>query len=105
MKAAIHARVSTLDPEPENQLHEVRRYVEARGWSGVEYADRGVRGSKDKRPALDALRTDAKRRRFDGLVYWRLDRLGRNLRYLVTLLEELHQVGVAFGTIEERPAA
>ena len=46
MKAAIYARVSTFDQEPENQLQELRRYVEARGWSAVEYVDRGVSGSK-----------------------------------------------------------
>ncbi len=39
-RAAIYARVSTFDQEPENQLAELRRYVEARGWSAVEYVDR-----------------------------------------------------------------
>ncbi len=63
MRAAIYARVSTLDQEPENQLIELRRYVEARGWTAVEYVDKGVSGSKDRRPALDALIKDAKRRK------------------------------------------
>ena len=53
MKAAIYARVSTIDQEPENQLQELRRYIEARGWTAVEYVDRGVSGAKDRRPALD----------------------------------------------------
>src|SRR5438093_36748 len=35
MKAAIYARVSTLDQEPENQLQELRRYIAARGWPGT----------------------------------------------------------------------
>jgi len=69
-----------MDQEPENQLAELRRYVAAQGWTAVEYVDRGVSGAKDKRPALDELVRDAKRRRFDVLVCWRLDRLGRNLR-------------------------
>jgi DNA invertase Pin-like site-specific DNA recombinase len=60
-----------------------------------------VSGAKDKRPALDALLKDAKRRRFDVLVCWRLDRLGRNLRHLVTLLEDLQTVGVAFVSLGE----
>jgi hypothetical protein len=42
MKAANYARVSILDQEPENQLLELRRYVEARGWTGHEDLDRGV---------------------------------------------------------------
>jgi putative DNA-invertase from lambdoid prophage Rac len=101
VRAAIYARVSTFDQEPENQLRELRHYVEARGWTGTEFVDRGVSGTKDKRPALDALVRDAKRRRFDVLVVWRLDRLGRNLRHLVTLLEELQSIGVVFVSLGE----
>jgi DNA invertase Pin-like site-specific DNA recombinase len=101
VRAAIYARVSTLDQEPENQLVELRRYVAARGWTGVEYVDRGVSGAKDRRPALDQLLADAKRRRFDVLVCWRLDRLGRNLRHLILLLDELHAIGVAFISLAE----
>jgi DNA invertase Pin-like site-specific DNA recombinase len=101
MRAALYARVSTTDQTAENQLLELRRYVEARGWTAIEFVDRGVSGAKDKRPALDALVKDAKRRRFDVLVCWRLDRLGRNLRHLVTLLEDLHAVGVAFVSLGE----
>ena len=100
-KAAIYARVSTLDQEPENQLAELRQYVTARSWTAVEYVDKGVSGAKDRRPALDALVQDAKRRRFDVLVYWRLDRLGRSLRHLVTLLEELQALGVSFVSLGE----
>src|SRR6185295_10570273 len=52
-------------------------------------------------PALDALLKDARRRRFDVLVCWRLDRLGRNLRHLVTLIEELQALGIAFVSLGE----
>src|SRR4051812_45902164 len=101
MKAAIYARVSTVDQEPENQLQELRRYVEAGGWAAVEYIDRGVSGAKDRRPGLDDLVRDAKRRRFDVVVCWRLDRLGRSLKHLITLLEELQSLGVAFVSLAE----
>jgi DNA invertase Pin-like site-specific DNA recombinase len=101
MTAAIYARVSTLDQEPENQLQELRRYVDARGWTAVEYVDRGVSGAKDRRPALDQLVADAKRRRFDVVVCWRLDRLGRSLKHLITLLEDLQALGVAFVSLAE----
>ena len=100
-RAGIYARVSTLDQEPENQLQELRRYVQARGWTAVEYVDRGVSGVKDRRPALDALVQDARRRRFDVLVCWRLDRLGRNLKHLITLLEDLQALGIAFVSLAE----
>src|SRR5450759_2529078 len=101
MKAAIYARVSTFDQEPENQLAEVRRYCEARGWTAVEYTDKGVSGAKDRRPALDQGISDARRRRFDVVVCWRLDRLGRNLKHLIALLEDLQVLGVAFVSLAE----
>jgi DNA invertase Pin-like site-specific DNA recombinase len=102
MRAALYARVSTADQTCENQLLELRRYGEARGWQVYrEYVDQGVSGAKDRRPALDELIADARRRRFDVIVCWRLDRLGRSLRHLVTLLEELHAVGVGFISLGE----
>jgi DNA invertase Pin-like site-specific DNA recombinase len=101
VRAAIYARVSTFDQEPENQLAEIRRYINARGWTAVEYIDRGVSGAKDRRPDLDRLLADARRRRFDVLVVWRLDRLGRNLRHLIVLLEELQALGIAFVSLNE----
>src|SRR5207249_7890479 len=101
MKAALYVRVSTLDQNTENQAIELRRYIESRGWTAVEYRDHGVSGAKDRRPALDQLVTDAKRRRFDVLVVWRLDRLGRNLRHLVTVVEDLTAMGIAFVSLGE----
>src|SRR5213592_453249 len=102
MRDALYARISTLDQEPENQLQALRRYVAARGWArGLAYVDRGVSGAKDKRPALDTLLGDARRRRFDVLVCWRLDRLGRNLRHLILLLDELQALGIGFITLGE----
>ena len=101
MRAAIYARVSTFDQEPENQLTELRRYVQARGWDATEYVDRGISGAKDHRPALDRLVADARRRRFDVVVVWRLDRLGRSLRHLITLLDDFQALGVAFVSLGE----
>ena len=102
MRCALYVRVSTLDQHPENQLAEIRRYVQARGWATpVEYIDHGVSGAKERRPALDRLIADATRRRLDVVVCWRLDRLGRNLKHLVLLLEEFHSLGVAFVSLTE----
>ncbi|CEF49022.1 unnamed protein product [uncultured bacterium] len=101
MRCAVYARVSTNDQTCENQLQELRRYVAARGWTAVEYVDAGVSGSKERRPALDQLLADGRRRRFDVLVCWRLDRLGRNLKHLVTLLDEMQALGIAFVSLNE----
>ena len=101
MRAAIYARVSTLDQNPENQLTELRGYADARRWTISTYTDHGVSGSKDRRPELDRLLSDARRRRFDVLLVWRLDRLGRNLRHLIVTLEELSALGIAFVSLNE----
>jgi hypothetical protein len=71
MRAALYARVSTTDQTCENQLIELRRYVDARGWLLNDphvYIGAGVSGSRDRRPALDRMIADARRRRFDVLV-------------------------------------
>ncbi len=100
-RAAVYVRVSTHDQEVENQLGELRKYVEVRGWEAREYVDEGVSGAVEQRPALDKLLRDAKRRRFDVLVCWRLDRLGRSLKHLITLLDDLQALGVAFVSLAE----
>jgi len=101
MRCAIYALVSTLDQEAENQSAEIRHYVIARDWTATECVDRGVSGAKDRRPALGRLLIDARRHRFDVLAVWRLDRLGSNLRHLITLLEELQALGIAFVSLNE----
>jgi len=101
LKFALYARTSTTDQNTENQLLELRRYVAARGWTGVEYVDHGVSGAKDRRPALDQLVADVRRHKVQGVVCWRLDRLGRNLRHLVLLLDDWQARGVTFVTLGE----
>src|SRR5262245_25454642 len=95
-RAAIYARVSTTDQTTENQLLELRRYIEARGWTASEYVEEAVSGAKERRPALDRLMADARRRRVDVLVVWRLDRLGRSLKHLILTLDDLAALGIAF---------
>ena len=101
MRAAIYLRVSTTDQHVENQRADLVEYCERRGWTIREYTDVGVSGAKDRRPALDELLKAARRRRFDVLVCWRLDRLGRNLRHLILLIDELQALGIAFVTLGE----
>jgi DNA invertase Pin-like site-specific DNA recombinase len=80
----------------------LRKFCLARGWHvRREFVDQGVSGSKDRRPALDQLAAEARRRRFDVLVCWRLDRLGRNLRHLILMLDELQALGVGFVSLSE----
>lgn len=98
MKIALYTRVSTTGKgqDPQVQARELREYAARRGWQIIqEYTDNGVSGAKESRPALDRLMQDARRRKFDGVLCWKLDRIGRSLKHLVNLLAELEAVGVA----------
>lgn len=99
MRVALYARVSTIDKgqDPELQLRELREYAGRRELEIVsEYVDRGISGSRESRPALDRLLADARRRKFDALLVWKIDRLGRSLKHLVVTLADLSAVGVSF---------
>ena len=101
MRVALYVRVSTVDQHTENQQEELQHYAQARGWSATVYTDKGVSGTKDRRPGLDDLLRAARQRRVDVVVVWRLDRLGRSLRHLIWLLDELGALGVAFVSLGE----
>ena len=95
-RAAIYVRVSTDKQTVENQVRELRQIAERRGWEVVEqYSDAGISGSKgrDKRPGLDAMLKDAQRRRFDVVMAWAIDRLGRSLIDLLGTIEALQACG------------
>ena len=101
-RAAIYARVSTNDQDPEAQLQDLRRYADRRGWTVVdEYVDQGISGTKEKRQALDRLMADARRKHFDIVVVWRFDRFARSTKHLVTALEEFRYLGITFVSHQE----
>ena len=103
-KVAIYARVSTVNhgQDASLQTRELRQFAEARGWTvASEYIDAGVSGAKDSRPELNRLMTDAKRRRFDVVLVWKLDRFGRSLRHLVNALAEFESLGIAFVSLSD----
>lgn len=96
-RAAIYLRVSTDFQTTENQRRELAAVAAHRDWEVVGiYEDAGISGAKgrDKRPEFDRLCRDATRRRFDVVMSWSVDRLGRSLQDLVGFLAELHSVGV-----------
>jgi DNA invertase Pin-like site-specific DNA recombinase len=102
-RVALYARVSTLNGQnPEMQLAELREYAGRRGWTITsEYVDLGVSGSKESRPELNRMIKDAHLRRFDAVVVWKLDRLGRSLKHLVTTIEDLAAYGVTFVSLRD----
>jgi DNA invertase Pin-like site-specific DNA recombinase len=102
-RVALYARVSTSNgqQDPEMQLRELREYAERRAWQIADIYTDTVTGSKDSRPALNRLMNDAKQRRIDAVLVWKLDRFGRSLRHLVNALAELEALGVAFVSLRD----
>ena len=96
-RAAIYVRVSTDRQTVENQLRELRQIAERRGWEIVKvYDDAGISGTKGRndRPGLDEMLKDAQRRRFDVVMAWAIDRLGRSLIDLLGTIQQLESCGV-----------
>jgi len=99
---AIDARVSTTEQSTEPQLLDLRRYADQRCWDVYQiYDDQGVSGTRDSRPALDALMNDARKRRFDVILVWRFDRFSRSTKHLVLALEEFKNLGIDFVSYQE----
>jgi DNA invertase Pin-like site-specific DNA recombinase len=95
--AAIYVRVSTPDQHVESQLHDLRELAAQRGFEIVhEYEDRGVCGKKARRPGLDALMADARRKRFSVVLVAAFDRIARSTRNFLQVIDELDSMGIEF---------
>jgi DNA invertase Pin-like site-specific DNA recombinase len=97
VRAAIYLRVSRDDQTTENQRLVLERVAEHRGWTIVQtYEDQGISGAKgrDQRPAIDAMLKDAVRRRFDILMVWSIDRLGRSVLHVANALAKFDAAGI-----------
>jgi DNA invertase Pin-like site-specific DNA recombinase len=96
-RAALYVRVSTDAQTVENQIRELRQVAGRRGWDVVEvYSDAGISGAKGRngRPGLDSMLKDASRRKFDIVMAWAIDRLGRSLIDLLDTIQHLEACGV-----------
>jgi DNA invertase Pin-like site-specific DNA recombinase len=94
-RVALYARVSTDKQTCENQLNELRSIAERMQYIIVdEFIDEGISGATSSRPALDALMKSATQRRFDMVMCWSIDRLGRSLQNLIEILNELQSLKV-----------
>jgi len=79
---AIYARVSTDKQKVDMQIRELREFVNRSGWKiSNEYTDQGYTGANIKRPAFAEMMYEARKRKFDVLLVWKLDRLSRSLLY------------------------
>jgi len=95
MKVAIYCRVSTKDQTTNNQEIILKDYCNKNGYEIYEiYKDEGVSGSKTSRAGLDRMLQDMRHKKFDTIIVWKLDRLGRSTQHLLQILEELKNKNV-----------
>jgi len=100
-RAAIYVRVSTAEQETDLQETELREYCDNRGWSCTIYRDKGQSGAKNDRPALNAPLGDMRKRKFDVVVVWALDRLARSLKQLLSIAEECQSLSVDLVSLKQ----
>lgn len=94
-RAAVYLRVSTGEQSTDRQRAELAEVAQHRGWVVQVFEDAGISGAKgrDKRPALDAMLREVTRGKVDVVAAWSVDRLGRSLQDLLSMLQELHSAG------------
>src|SRR5246500_131581 len=100
-RAVLYTRISTGDQHAETQLLDLRQMAKQRGYEvGHEYTDT-ISGSKSKRPGLDRLLADARRHRFDVVLVAAFDRVARNVRHFLEVLDELSHLNIEFVSLRE----
>jgi len=103
IKAGIYYRVSTADKQDIGmQQNAIRDYVNREGIETYkEYSDVGVSGKKESRPEFDKLLYDMRDRKFDCIIVYKLDRIGRSISHLLKLFEEFSKRDIKFISITQ----
>ena len=96
LDVAIYVRVSTSSQTTENQLIELAEVCERNKWHITNVYNETISGTKgvDERDELNRMMQDASRKKFDKIVVWSVDRLGRSMKHLVNVLSQMKDVGV-----------
>jgi DNA invertase Pin-like site-specific DNA recombinase len=89
-----YARISTIDQNPALQLDALERA----GCKRV-FKDEGISGATAKRPGL--VRCLKSLQEGDRLTVWKLDRLARSLRDVVSIIEDFNKRGIQFRSLTE----
>lgn len=102
MIAALYLRVSTLDQTTDNQELELVEYCERNNIQISKiYKDAGVSGSKTSRPELNNMLTDMRLGKFDAIIVWKFDRLGRSTKHLTDIISELDKKNIRLIAISQ----
>ena len=97
-KAVIYARYSSHNQREaslEQQIAECKKYAEKNGYTVSDiYQDAAVSGRTDDRPAFKRLMKDAEKEKFDYIIAWKSNRIGRNMTQTMTNMAKLAEYGV-----------
>jgi DNA invertase Pin-like site-specific DNA recombinase len=100
-RAVLYARISTGEQHAETQLYDLRELAKQRRFEIIhEYTDT-ISGAKSKRPGLDQLQADARRNRFDVVIVAAFDRVARNVRHFLEVLDELSHLNIESVSLRE----
>ncbi len=100
-RIALYVRVSTSDQSTELQIRELSQFIQARGWDSFKVYEDKATGTNGNRPLLKQLLVDARERKFDVVVIWKLDRLFRSLKDLISTLQEFTDLGIDFISLKD----
>lgn len=102
MRVCIYARVSTKqDQSTQMQLTELNKFVESKGWNIVHIYEDQKTGTNVNREGLQAMLRDAKLKKFDAVLVYKMDRFARSLKDLINMLQELNDCGVQFVSLKD----
>lgn len=101
-RVAVYVRCSTQEQSTELQQREIESYAKARSWNQLTWFEDLASGTSSNRPNLQKLLVEARARRIDVIVVWKLDRFARSLKDLVTLLQEFSELGITFFSLKDQ---
>ena len=100
MRVAIYCRVSTEEQTLEQQIEPCVRRCKGEGWDYGLFTEHAS-GAKETRPQLDLMLQALRKREYDALMVYKLDRLGRSLKHLLQITQELSNKKIPFISLSE----
>lgn len=101
MKVAIYCRVSTAEQHEEKQEEACKRYCNAHGHEVYKIYKDVISGTTTSRKQFNLLLEDMRSYKFDTIVVTKLDRIGRSLQHLLSLIDEFNKKGIQFVAITQ----
>lgn len=101
MKVAVYCRVSTEDQDFNKQEKICKAYCESKGWEIFKVYKDTISGAKESRPQFNELLKDLRHYKFRMVIVTKLDRMGRSLKHLISLLDEFKSKSVEFVAVTQ----